>query len=109
MSEMDYEKLREIWAGRAGGAFGAVGAIYGFWNGISDSLWTALKGAIGAGFTVGFIAYMVVLIVIIAFGEVFSEASEQANPILQGIRFIVVLLGMFILVGAAVGAALLGG
>ena len=53
----------------------------------------------------GIIAYMVVLIVLIIFVEVFSEASEQANPIIQGIKFIVLVFVMFIIVGAA----LLGG
>ena len=96
-----------VWMERAVGVIGAVGVIYGFLAGISDSLLSAVVSALSAGLGFALISYIVLYVIISVVVVSLELASEEKDPIRQGIKFVMMLVGLaaiydFMLLGGMV-------
>ena len=94
MNEAGKTSTLKSWGYRAAGAIAAVGAIFGFLIPTSYSLLDRLTNALAFSF-IGAILAGLLFLVISIIHHAFLAASEQKNPILQGITFITSLFFFF--------------
>jgi len=94
-----------VWLDRLTGVFGAIGVIYGFLEGISDSLFSAVVSALSTGFGFALISYIVLYVIITVVVVSLGFASEAKSPMLQGIKFVM----MFVIIAAVFDLLLIQG